>query len=288
MVANRKSLSFGRYLMAARLEKGISLRDVSRATRIGIDTLGHIENEDHSRLPAEVFVKGFLRAYAKSVGADSEKAVQLYLDNLHILQAASRFETELVRSRERFWPRLLMALGLLLCIMVLSVYGDNVLYRFSSSDVHAVHSEAPAIDPGVNSAEISGQKETAGVKQANTGHGLENTGVELIKDPPDVGDPGGTIQETPPAGEAEVPEKEDISEKLLLKIITVEKTWLKVIVDTHDPVEYSLKPADRLELEATSGFNLLIGNATGIRLFLNGNPIPVPGKQGQVVTLQIP
>jgi hypothetical protein len=50
-----------------------------------------------------------------------------------------------------------------------------------------------------------------------------------------------------------------------------------------------LKPGDLLELEASSGYNLLIGNAAGVQLTLNGKPVEkFLGKSGQVVTIQIP
>jgi hypothetical protein len=49
-----------------------------------------------------------------------------------------------------------------------------------------------------------------------------------------------------------------------------------------------LKQGDRLELEASAGINLLVGNATGVQLILNDKPIKVPGKSGQVVNIQIP
>ena len=46
-----------------------------RETRIRRDALIHIEEEDHEKLPDIVFVKGFLRAYAKAIGADGDEAV---------------------------------------------------------------------------------------------------------------------------------------------------------------------------------------------------------------------
>lgn len=74
----------------------------------------------------------------------------------------------------------------------------------------------------------------------------------------------------------------------LLEINAVEETWLKIIVDRQDPKEYLLNPGDRMELKASSGFNLLIGNATGIYLKLNHQPIAIDGKHGQVVTRKLP
>ena len=74
----------------------------------------------------------------------------------------------------------------------------------------------------------------------------------------------------------------------LLQIDAVEETWLKVITDRQLPKKYNLNPGDRLELTATTGYNLLIGNATGIRLRLNHQPVAVEGKHDQAVTLKLP
>jgi cytoskeleton protein RodZ len=76
--------------------------------------------------------------------------------------------------------------------------------------------------------------------------------------------------------------------KFMLKVVTVEPTRLKVIIDGQTPREYQLKPEDRLELEAKNHFNLLMDNATGIRLFLNDQPVQISGKAGQTATLQLP
>jgi hypothetical protein len=61
-----------------------------------------------------------------------------------------------------------------------------------------------------------------------------------------------------------------------------------VIVDGQNARSYDLKPEDRLELEGTSDFNLMIGNATGLQIFLNERPVKIFGSSGQVVSLKIP
>ena len=77
-------------------------------------------------------------------------------------------------------------------------------------------------------------------------------------------------------------------DKLRLRIIAVERTWLKVIVDGRNARSYDLKPEDRLELEGTNNFNLMIGNATGLQIFLNERPVKIFGSSDQVVSLKIP
>lgn len=77
-------------------------------------------------------------------------------------------------------------------------------------------------------------------------------------------------------------------EKLKLKVIAVEPTWLKVIVDGQNAKSYKLKAEERLELEGSSNFNLMIGNATAVKVFLNDRPVKIFGGSDQVVSLKIP
>ncbi len=73
-----------------------------------------------------------------------------------------------------------------------------------------------------------------------------------------------------------------------LFVFAQEEGWIKVSVDQGTPREYVLRPGMQLTLEARSGFNLLIGNAGGVRLNLNGNPVPLAGRRGQIVNLHLP
>jgi hypothetical protein len=43
-----------------------------------------------------------------------------------------------------------------------------------------------------------------------------------------------------------------------------------------------------LELEGSSGFNILMGDAKGVELTLDDKPFKIFGKEGQAVTFQIP
>ena len=70
--------------------------------------------------------------------------------------------------------------------------------------------------------------------------------------------------------------------------MALEVTWIKVIIDERDPKEYVMHPGDHLEFEASSDFNLLIGNAGGVKLTLNDESLGVLGKSGQVVNVQLP
>lgn len=76
--------------------------------------------------------------------------------------------------------------------------------------------------------------------------------------------------------------------KLNLIASAVSFTRLKIIADAEMPREFELQPGEQIAVAAEKHLNLLIGNAGGIRLTLNDQPVAVPGKNGQVVTLNLP
>jgi len=82
--------------------------------------------------------------------------------------------------------------------------------------------------------------------------------------------------------------KRIIADKYSLRLKAIEKTWLKITVDDQPPNEFMLKPGDELSKEADNEFQLLLGNATGLEIFLNDEPVKVSGRPGQVKTLKLP
>lgn len=78
------------------------------------------------------------------------------------------------------------------------------------------------------------------------------------------------------------------SNRLVLTIDAVEETWIKINIDGEESLEYLLSPKDHVELEADSHYHMLIGNAGGLKMKLNGEPVDIGGKSGEVVTLELP
>jgi flagellar biosynthesis protein FlhG len=59
---------------------GIELREIAEKSKIGMAYLQALEGEVWSKLPAPVYVRGFLSEYARALGLDSERVKQTYLD----------------------------------------------------------------------------------------------------------------------------------------------------------------------------------------------------------------
>ena len=85
---------FGRCLRAAREDRHLSLGELSAATKVPCSLIEQLESSDLDRLPAEVFVRGFIRSYTKAVGMNEIEPMSLYE---RALQA--RRDAERARSR---------------------------------------------------------------------------------------------------------------------------------------------------------------------------------------------
>ena len=88
---------FGDKFRKAREKKELSLDDVSNVTKISTRMLQAIEEENFEQLPGGVFNRGFIRAYAKHLGLDSEEAVNDYLACLRQAQVDSHDGWDLAR-----------------------------------------------------------------------------------------------------------------------------------------------------------------------------------------------
>ena len=65
----------GNSLREARLRQRLDFRQVEQATKIRSRYLRALEEEDFDALPAETYVRGFLRTYAEALGLDGRLSV---------------------------------------------------------------------------------------------------------------------------------------------------------------------------------------------------------------------
>src|SRR4030081_2655651 len=70
--------TFGEHLKREREMRGVSLDEISAATRIARRFLTAIEDEQWNLLPGGVFSRGFVRAVARYLGLDEENIVAEY------------------------------------------------------------------------------------------------------------------------------------------------------------------------------------------------------------------
>ena len=103
--------SFGKYLNQERELRGISLEEISKATKISVSQLKALEHDDLAFLPATTFVKGFIRAYAKHIGIDGTDAVLRFEHYLKSIEGADKEEEIFIPRIKRPFPYRAVALS---------------------------------------------------------------------------------------------------------------------------------------------------------------------------------
>ncbi len=268
----------GEFLREKRQAQGISLEQISADTRISLDMLKAIEDGNVKQLPPPVFIKGFLRAYAEKIGLDPEEVIVEYQD---LIEETNTHREAMEKFNQRLHPKssrkkvfvLLTVLGLLAGLTFIS-------YRYSH--VRKESATSADVEPGSSSLE------KRRVSSGDFGSGLNRKQAASVSRKIDA-KPG-------PRSEPEISEPKAESSAVVsstptpfvLRAKAMETTWLHIIIDESREREYMLQPGEQLTWMAASGINLLVGNAGGIQLYLNDEPLKPLGASGKVVRLQLP
>lgn len=246
------SLSFGQHLQECRKTRNLQLEAIAHELKIGESVLRAIEAENLSKLPPPVFAKGFLRGFARMVGADENRVIDGYLRRIDPSGKSSSRNIDNPFPGKDF-PLVRMTL---LAVVTL-VLACLIFYGFSGQN------ESPIQNPVTNPSDTPAPAAEDEYADIPEGEDEQEEAVSLA-----------------PAEKA--------PEAIHLSVVTMAETWIKIIIDNGKTDEYLLRPGDNLELDAARGYNLLIGNAAGVKLFANTVPVDVPGGKGKVVNIQIP
>lgn len=71
-------LTVGKLLQKTRSDKGITLKEAEKYTRVRMRYLSALENEDWSIFTSRVYIAGVIRSYASYLGIDPEKAMAYF------------------------------------------------------------------------------------------------------------------------------------------------------------------------------------------------------------------
>jgi curved DNA-binding protein CbpA len=81
-VAELPEVLSGADLRRIRESRGVSLRQIASVTKIGTRFLEYIEEDRFALLPASVYLRGFLKEYARTIGLDTDGVAQAYMSRM--------------------------------------------------------------------------------------------------------------------------------------------------------------------------------------------------------------
>lgn len=304
---------FGAMLREARESLGISIGDVSSRTRLSVDQIRAIEEEDLERLPEPVYVRAFLRAYAKAIGIDYEPVVNDYVTRCggggvripeHAPEEAFREVAYYDTPRPSRWKFVgLLALIVVVTLGIWGVYSGTFarLMEADGTEAAKVENGVSEVEPNVAPAPEA-PKTTAPVEVADASKPEASAAQTLASAPeaeqtaPQTPLPAAPAEESvsvsaapaQPAAPVEVPAAaveaaaqtaETVpAETYAAEFHTSASCWVHVIApDGQNLIAREMKPGETQSVALPAGTRVTVGNPPALILTLDGHPYDLGG-----------
>lgn len=250
--------------------RGVTLEEISDATKIAVRTLQALEADHFEKLPGGIFTRSFIRTYAKYLGLDEEAVMAEFQ-----LVAPATQQTDLRRiSQQRPAPSKegsRMRLAGLMVVLVLGAGGYG-LYRYAHHFLwhqpDAGRPVAQTVPPPSSTMSPLESPATSTVPGA--------AAAAPSKEPVPGGE--GSQGAVGPSGTA----APSADQPLVLQVAATERSWVGVEADGK-PVSQRIMEANEIQtFRAKTSFDVITGNAQGIILTLNGRTLDPLGHGGEI------
>ncbi|MGD0227074.1 MAG: helix-turn-helix domain-containing protein [Terriglobia bacterium] len=288
--------AFGENLRREREMRGVSLEEISSATKISLRFLDAIEREDFAKLPGGIFSRSFVRSYARYLGLDDERVVAEF-------QLAARPQTDFDLHRMaagnttsgRPGSRTpLIATGVAVVLLV----GSYMLFRYSQRALEApapspppvVVAPKPAPPPPQPAPLASGNAAALpGVNPATSEVTPSAPTAPAAPSSPQHGPAAGVNPAAPTTPQTAVPAatKPAADGDLVLQLAATDRAWVAVDADGKTVLQRVLNPNEVETLKAHKSFDVTTGNAQAVILTLNGETLKPLGRHGEVKSVHL-
>jgi len=285
----------GERLQAARIKKSLTVEDVAGRMHLSKSILEAIENNNFDEITAPIFVKGYLRAYARIVALSEDDMIEQYLDMYSEedppISSTSTMVPELsVKDARIKWTTYLviLVLGVLLTAWWWNKQQNDEAPVSLDAQTPAVNENASAGEAVVRSEVQAGSE--ALIESMETAEGVESEAPEstVVTQEP-TAEPSETESSTvaepeavatvSAAGTRAQPDRSVPTGSDKLKIIVHADTWGDVKDASNYQLVYDLLRADTsVELMGEAPFAVFLGNGHGVEILFNGEEIEISPK----------
>ena len=290
--------SFGEYLKRERELRGITLDEISKSSNISKTYLKYLESDDFENLPADVFVRGFIRCYAQNTGMDGNVAILAYnsfIANKRDSQVFSDISTE---KSTKFDIKISYFWAIAIFIMLSSFL--LVLINFSKDrEEKQPFVSDEKFSQGVDEIDVEESKNNIGITLgSNTTEEesvIESEDMEIqpqregilekIPSPSPLTEIEGTseiIEGTLETSERTL-ETSEVTDILTLTMEATEDAWIGLEIDGAEKKEALLRKGETSRWKAKEKFVVILGNVAGTHLKLNEKDIVMPETSSNVI-----
>jgi cytoskeleton protein RodZ len=272
------SKPFGEHLKREREMRGVTLEEISAATRIAPRFLAALESEQWELLPGGVFNRGFIRSVARYLGLDEDTLVAEYA-----LETRGRAEPGVVadppEEPDRNWARVFVVVVLVLVVLAGGWAAVHFLGPKIAARLHK-HSGEP-----VNSAPESGVAPSfAGAtgEQTASQTAAQSSAPNFAPDPAVAPPSDPAISSSPAASVGSGAELVSGTVPVLdLKLEAAKATDVKVVADGKPLFEGHMDARQVYRFTAVDSLEISSSESSAILLELNGQAVAAGGQPGQ-------
>ncbi len=300
----------GQLLREAREQKGVSLEQVEEATRIRQKFLQALEEGNFGALPAETYVKGFLRTYATYLELDPEELMALYEgrenEGKAALPQASFFQPMDISIAAPPWLTPDLVIGALLIVALLAfgswaawhylpptIKTQLLSWRATATTTPSPTATAPVVLPSATPTMAPPATPTevpiATPTEVPTATPTPLPTVAAAVEPTSTSTPTSVPTSTPTGAPTSAPTDTPTpraSTGVEVELNIVEYSWLRVLVDGDEAFIGSLEAGATRTWRGRESVALRCGNAGGVEATVNGEPLGLLGERGQVVDIE--
>ncbi len=139
--------NFGLYLKHERELRGVPLEEIAGVTKIHIRFLKALEENHFEELPGEVFIKGYIRSYAITIGSDVDEVLNAY-DELIRKPSAVPIGADHTDNSDTGTGKKVLAGYIGLGVLLLGIaFGGYYLISKSGSKTEPAKKEMASINP---------------------------------------------------------------------------------------------------------------------------------------------
>ena len=240
---------FGDQLKREREMRGVSLEEISAATRISTRFLEALEKEQWDQLPGGVFRRGFIRSVARFLGLDGDALISEYE-----LQTQDNSPGHATPGASSDIPRNYRPAAVAVAILAVLLAGGWFAYQHFAPGIHArLHMQQPA----------------------------PATGIPASPAQPDPNASSATSSATSAATPG------DASTPLDLKIQAGKPSDLKVIADGKPVFDGHIAADEMKQFSAHDTLEITASDSSSLFLELNGQTVPPIGMPGQAGSITL-
>ena len=242
--------SFGSSLRRERELRGVTLQEISASTKIGVSMLQAIEEDRLDKLPQGLFVRGFIREYARFLALDEQKILtelSFHASQTPAVEAPSRSEEE-HRMSSRFASRLVN--GGLMASVFAAVAALIVVPGMARRNAAAP--PLPPVETTATPVALPGASVTQAVSAVTPAAAVESAPA------------------SPPP------------QPLQLTLTATEDCWIGLDVGGDRVENRVLRKGESFSISARQNASLAVGNAGGLLVAIDRGPARPLGNRGEV------